>query len=169
MVYGKLSTLLSSLLCYVRENIQYKRRLDLETDLELIWLEIFFSGSKNLLVCFFYRPPDSKSSWLDMFSDHLENVYDECKELLLLGDMNNNLLNSDDNNSASPHKLMHVLNSVNLVQVITKPTRVTSKSKTIIDHIYTSNPDYHVMLLVITTPCVQLEDMCVVKLRIAVK
>ena len=30
------------ILCYVRENIQYKKRLDLE----------------NLLVCFFYRPPD---------------------------------------------------------------------------------------------------------------
>ena len=118
-------------LCYVRENIQYKRRSDLETDLELIWLEIFFSGSKNLLVCFFYRPPDSKSSWLDMFSDHLENAYDECKELLLLGDMNINMLNSDDINSASPHELIHVLNSVNIVQVITKPTRVTSKSKII--------------------------------------
>ena len=76
-----------------------------------------------------------------MFSDHLENVYDECKELLLLGDMNINMLNSDDIISASPHKLMHVLNSVNLVQVITKPTRFTSKSKTLIDHIYTSNPD----------------------------
>ena len=71
-----------------------------------------------------------------MFRDHLENVYDECMELLLLGDMNINKLNSDDINSASPHKLMHVLNSVNLVQVITKPTRVTSKSKTLIDHIY---------------------------------
>ena len=85
-----------------------------------------------------------------MFSDHLENVYDECKELLLLGDMNINMLNSDDINSASTHKLMHVLNSVNLVQIITKPTRVTAKSQTLIDHIYTSNPDYitlyHVML-----------------------
>ena len=70
-----------------------------------------------------------------MFSDHLENVYDECKELLLLGDMNFNMLSSDDINSASPHKLMHLLNSVNLVQVITKPTRVTSKSKPLIDHI----------------------------------
>ena len=60
-----------------------------------------------------------------MFSDNLENVYDECKELLLLGDMNINILSSDDINSASPHKRMHVLNSVDLVQVITKPTRVT--------------------------------------------
>ena len=34
------------ILCYVRENIQYKRRSDLETDLELIWLDIFISGSK---------------------------------------------------------------------------------------------------------------------------
>ena len=75
-----------------------------------------------------------------MFSDHLENVYDECKELLLLGDMNINMLSSDDINSASTHKLMHVLNSVNLVQIITKPTTVTAKSKTLIDHIYTSNP-----------------------------
>ena len=94
-----------------------------------------------------------------MFSAHIENVYDECKELLLLGDMNINMLNSDDINSASPHKLMHVLNSVNLVQVITKPTRVTSKSKTLIDHIHLipiilQVTLYHVMLLVITTPCV---------------
>ena len=124
------------ILCYVRENIQYKRRLDLKLTLN------FFSGSKNLLVCFFYRPPDSRSSWLDMFSDHLENVYDECKELLLLGDMNINMLSSDDTNSASTHKLMHILNSVNLVQIITKPTRATTQSKTLIDHIYTSNPDY---------------------------
>ena len=66
-----------------------------------------------------------------MFSDHLENAYDECKELLFLGDMNINMLNSDDINSASPHELIHVLNSVNIVQVITKPTRATSKSKII--------------------------------------
>ena len=69
-----------------------------------------------------------------MFSDHLENVYDECKELLLLGDMNINMLSSDDNISSSTHKLMHVLNSVNLVQIIKKPTSVNAKSKTIIDH-----------------------------------
>ena len=75
-----------------------------------------------------------------MFSDHLENVYDECKELLLL---------------ASTHKLMHVLNSVNLVQIITKPTRVTAKSKTLIYHIYTSNPDYIVNHSV---PCYAISD-----------
>ena len=41
------------ILCYVRENIQYnKRRLDLETDLELIWLELFCSGSKIFLFVF---------------------------------------------------------------------------------------------------------------------
>ena len=50
---------------------------------------------------------------------------------------------------------MHVLNSVHLVQVITKPTRVTSKSKTLIDHIYTSNPDYIVNHSV---PCYAISD-----------
>ena len=90
-----------------------------------------------------------------MFSDHLENVYDECKELLLLGDMNINMLNSDDINSASTHKLMNVINSVNLAQIITKPTRVTAKSKTLIDHIYTSNPNYIVNHSV---PCYDISD-----------
>ena len=113
--------------------------LDLETtELELIWLEIVFSYSKNILVCFFYRPPDSKISWLDIRSDHHKNVYDESKVLLLLGDMDINLLKPDENNT---QKLMHVLDSVNLVQIIKTPTRVTAKSKTSIDHICTSNPD----------------------------
>ena len=43
------------ILCYVRENIQYKRRLDLETDLELIWLEIFFFWFKKSPRLFFLQ------------------------------------------------------------------------------------------------------------------
>ena len=65
-------------------------------------------------------------------------MYDESKVLLLLGDMDINLLKPDENNT---QKLMHVLDSVNLVQIITTPTRVTAKSETLIDHICTSNPD----------------------------
>ena len=41
-----------------------------------------------------------------MFSDYLENVYNEPKELPVLGDMNIKLLKSDENIT---HNLMHVM------------------------------------------------------------
>ena len=50
---------------------------------------------------------------------------------------------------------MHVLDSVNLVQIITTPTRVTAKSETLIDHIYTSNPD---CIIKHSVPCYAASD-----------
>jgi len=45
---------------YVRDDLQYRRRTDLEDDnLEFLWVEIFIKNSKSLLISSAYRPPDS--------------------------------------------------------------------------------------------------------------
>lgn len=129
------------LVCYIREKISYKRRCDLEDkDMEIIWIEIVHSTARNILIGFVYRPPNSKANWLNMFSKNLEMVYQCGKEIVLMGDMNIDLLNKAANMSTA-QKLECVLNSVGLEQIVCDPTRVTSHSKTLIDHVYVSSPD----------------------------
>lgn len=135
---GKLG---GGLLCYIRDDLAYKRRTDLEDpNLEIIWLEVVYSSSKNILTGFFYRPPNSNAHWMDIFSKHLEIVYQGGKEIVLLGDMNIDLLNCNVNPSRNSQKLVKILDNVNLTQIIRDPTRVSSHSKTLIDHVYVSNP-----------------------------
>ena len=53
----------------------------------------------------------------------------EAKEIILLGDFNINLL--------KPHiKWNHLYENFNLHQLIDNPTRITTNSETLIDHIY---------------------------------
>ena len=132
------------ILCYIHDSLVYKRRHDLEhPDIEMILIEIVFSSSKNILVGVFYRAPNSCAKWLKTFSEHLEKMYDTGKEIVLMGDMNIDLMNHNVNNSlcsGSAKKLVKMLENVRLNQIICDPTRVTSHSKTLIDHVYVSDP-----------------------------
>ena len=83
-----------SIIVYVRNGINAKRRLDLETNnIECIWLEITVGKSKPFLVGNMYRPPNSKVEFVDRFETFIDNVSRERKEIILLGDFNKNLLN----------------------------------------------------------------------------
>ena len=53
------------ILCYIRNDLKWQRRYDLEVDnIECIWVEIFFVSSKSILICIAYKPPES-STYLD--------------------------------------------------------------------------------------------------------
>ena len=56
-----------------------------------------------------------------------------------MGDLNIDFLKSDDHKSTGA--LLDVLYSYNVFPLITKPTRVTEKTATLIDHIWTNNFD----------------------------
>ena len=46
--------------CYIRNDLNWERRSDLETpEMEAIWIEIFQKNSSSLLISIMYRPPDS--------------------------------------------------------------------------------------------------------------
>ena len=124
------------LLIYVKDTINCSRREDLEShDLEHIWLEIKQSHAKPFLLCIIYRQPDARSAWKDSFEINIENVQLEDKEILLLGDFNRDLVNARVN-----REWVNFTSSLGFTQLITNPTRECNNSQTLIDHIYSDNP-----------------------------
>ena len=71
-----------------------------------------------------------------------EKLISENKEVILLGDFNIDLLKSDSNKNVSD--FLDIIYSTNLVPNITSPTRLISRSQTLIDNIFSRiiNYDY---------------------------
>ena len=124
------------ILVYAKENINCKRRNDLESnELEHIWLEVQQPHSKSILLCILYRSPDSKSGWKESFENNLEAVQVEDKEILILGDFNRDL-----NNCRLNEEWINFMSSFGLKQLINTTTRECNITHTLIDHIYSDNP-----------------------------
>lgn len=122
----------TGLLVYVSESVTFKRLTHLEThSVESLWIEIKLKKSSPLLIGFCYRNPAERASWSDNFISMMDAVLLESKETVILGDFNIDLL--------KPHKpWSDKIDLLYLSQLIQTPTRVTSTSKTLIDHIYVS-------------------------------
>ena len=101
-----------------------------------LWLEITPINCKPFLVGNIYRPPDSKVEFNDRFEEFIDKVIGENKEYILMGDFNKNLLNVDTNIEWG-----NFTTSLGLTQLIDEPTRVTTESQTLIDHIYTNTEE----------------------------
>ena len=85
-------------MCFIKNNLNYKRRSDLEDDnIQTIWIELLFKSSANILICMLYRPPNAPIDWLEYFHSALDKAYNENKEMLALGDINIDLLNHIEN------------------------------------------------------------------------
>ena len=78
----------------------------------------------------------SYSTWLDNFNDLLSDILIGWDGMLILtGDINIDLLRPD---KTEIKKYNDVLDSLNLDQLVTKTTRITPHSTTLIDHIITN-------------------------------
>ena len=92
----------------------------------------------KIIVGTIYRPPSGNC---DTFFNQLEYIfsclpiYDEC---LIVGDFNINLMNSDSNVTK---EFLSIMNSSSFIPVITKPTRLTENSSTLIDNLFLTKPD----------------------------
>ncbi len=91
---------------------------------------------EGYLLCYNDLPPDSKIEWNDRFEKFMDQVINTGKEIILLGDINKNLIQIEENVGWS-----NFINSLGLSQLITEATRVTETSATLIDHIYTNYED----------------------------
>ncbi len=124
------------ILVYVSKFLQAKRRRDLESQIETIWVEILDKHQSHFLICNFYRPPQSKKCFFDILHSQIEKAQEYGLPLFLLGDLNVDLLNAANPNLPEISKWQK---SFDLVQLIASPTRITTSSSTLIDHIYCSN------------------------------
>jgi len=104
-----------------------------------IWLSVHDSISKcNFNIIVLYRHPNtSKPKFIDTLEEALENALLSNSITYLLGDMNLDINKHNCTDLAQSY--MYVLNTKGFFPVITKPTRVTHTSATIIDHILTNN------------------------------
>jgi hypothetical protein len=76
-------------------------------------------------------------SWIDEFEKEI-NMTNECgMELIILGD-----INIDYKDGCTNSKWSNMILDQSLTQLIDKPTRVTSTTSSIIDHVNVSHPEH---------------------------
>ena len=129
---------------YISNKLTYVPRNDLSSFvfssgfLESTFCEIKHKNKKNILVGCVYKHP---SMDVDLFNENfispfLSKISKENKLLVIMGDFNINLLHCDE--SPSIANFLDHLGSHNILPHISLPTRITSKSNTLIDNIFIS-------------------------------
>ena len=126
----------TGLVVYVHESVSAhtRRRTDLESEeVESLWIELNFK-KERYLIGNVYRNPASRSEWYDAFVSMMDNVQKNKCSIILMGDFNIDFLQKQPTWESTTALF-------GLRQLIKTPTRVTPTSQTLIDHIYTNNPD----------------------------
>ena len=147
---------------YAKDNLVYKRRVDLECPyLESMWIELLTCNGK-LLICTVYRPPHFGDFW-NNFEQNIETVKDVCDNpnLLILGDLN------ADFNIPSGRKLQDLCQVQNLTFHVREPTRITDNSATCLDQIITNIPNCVKSITVDPPLCTN--DHCTVGIDLTLK
>ena len=102
--------------------------------------KFFFKKSKSILVGCFYRPPESSKylpkDFCKLLKEQLTRVVKNKKEIIIVGDFNIDYHKENVNKD-----FKSLLNAFGLKQVITKSTRVTKTTATLIDLIITNKPE----------------------------
>ena len=129
---------------YIKENLQYLPRDDLTVFIphviETYFVEIYMKSNKNIIVGIVYRPNTEPLADIDLFinsiTDIIQNLNSSHKQFVIMGDFNINLLNYNTNRNTT--HFVDTIISEGTLPLITKPTRITDHSATLIDHIHTN-------------------------------
>ena len=129
---------------YINETLRYRRVeskcLSVDDCFECLTMEIIINGSKNVIIACIYRKPDSQ---MEKFTCHLEELFGKIKNnkvLYITGDFNIDLIKQDAH-SQTKH-FIDTIFSMGLFPLITKPSRITNHSATLIDNIFTNNTQH---------------------------
>ena len=127
---------------FLKENLKYVIRNDIAFPscemFDCLFVNVYNSQEqKQTLIGVVYRSPSSNEiDFINALESTLNSLQSENKDIVLLGDFNIDILKIDAQTNSS--KLLEMLMNFKLSPLITLPTRVTSTSATLIDHIYKS-------------------------------
>ena len=125
------------LVLYYKDSINCNRRSEFEVSkIETLWSEFTLPNSRSFLVCTVYRPPRALSEWVSQFEHELSIAQTTGLEIILMGDFNIDYISQCINT-----KWLNMIQLFDLSQLVSKPTRVTETSATLIDHVYTNHPE----------------------------
>ena len=107
--------------------------------IESCWVGIMREKERNIVIGCIDRHPTKDCAILhSALKEQLSNLNNKSKEVFVLGDININLLNCNRDNKTSDY--VDMLLDLGYMPLITKATRITDHTTTLIDHIYTNVP-----------------------------
>ena len=125
---------------YISHKCEYKRRLDIEFNIEsceTCFVELISQDkNKNIIVGIIYRHPHNN---FDQFFPVLQSTCEKVLKdynLILMGDTNIDV--SVGTNVAQAKTYQDLLLGLDIKNLISRPTRITNTTETIIDHILTN-------------------------------
>ena len=128
----------------IKNDTEYFVREDMciqDDNAEFLFIEIdksFIGKKQNAIVGVMYRPPDTD---MNVFNECLNSILSKSKTekklLYIIADFNINLLNADTHNATQ--NFLNIMYSNSLLPNITKLSRVSSKSATLIDNIFSNS------------------------------
>ena len=137
--------------CYIRNDVCFDIINIFPLEIENIFIKILLPKTKPFVVGIFYRPPN-QNDFLDSVSSDFHKLFPEKNDLFILGDMNiNSEINgksifgkttSKDFSAPIPalgKQYKEFCSSFSLTQLIDSPTRITSTSSSVIDHVLTNS------------------------------
>ena len=105
--------------------------------IESLSIEINNNDVNNIIFNIVYRPPDGVYKFEKYFQSILSNNSIKKKSVILAGDFNINVLDFEQNKKVQ--NFVNLMFQFGLVPTINKPTRVTNKTISAIDHIITNS------------------------------
>ena len=129
---------------YINENMSFLKRDDLTIFIphviESLFVEVKINSKKSIIVGVIYRPNTQPHADMDLFADKLSEIIskisNENKESYIMGDFNIDLLKFQTHGKTND--FIESMISKGYLPLITKPTRITTYSATLIDHIYSN-------------------------------
>ena len=139
---------------YISNKLNYKPRNDLlvykSLHLESVFIEVLFPKKSNLIVgCIYRHPCMSIDVFNDIMSPVLHQISAENKTIILLGDLNTDLIKCSTDKCSS--EFFNLVSSHNLLPYITLPTRITDRSQTLIDNIFSNSTSTNIISGNLTT------------------
>ena len=115
--------------------------------LNMLFFKILIPKVKPIAIGIFYRPPN-ENDFLNIFSNEFQQIDSKTNEIYLLGDFNINLLQNGkfilkenqsyklkSSSSALVNTYKDFYQKILLTEIIKEPTRITSSTSTLLDHI----------------------------------
>ena len=129
----------SGVAIYILKNLEFTVRDDLMTyNLENVTIQLKIGNYRSFIVTALYRLPDKPVEYFDKLESLISSIESEDKNTIILGDTNCSFLDNSDNDTKH---LKRILMTYQLSQLIREPTRTTSHTKTLIDHIIVNRTD----------------------------
>ena len=104
--------------------------------LECMFIEINVSNVKTVCGIVYRRPDSNKQLFLNDIELIVSDLTNKYRNIYIMGDFNLNMLQYKT--CPTTKDMINMFNSFNIFPTITKPTRVTLRTATVIDHFWTN-------------------------------